>query len=232
MTDSLNKALEERNAVTSTDIKKGSTDGNKKNSIRIVRLEEKHLPELVNVFNDSFGSKSCCCLLFSTKESLRQLQSRYSSTPEAKRKLGFVAVDGDDEHAVVLGFAQMTSYGLPVYPEGFHDVKRNEIYLEIMGVSEDARGRGVGTKLLDKCVETAKLAAASSHANVTLSLEVLGGNRAIGLYERVGFKTVPSNPIDDCCGAAVVFFFLGRPYGLCDPGWGSISMEMKVMERE
>jgi ribosomal protein S18 acetylase RimI-like enzyme len=232
MTDARSNVPQEHNTVTSTDKKEGATDDKKKESIHIVRLEEKHLPQLVNVFNDSFGSKRCCCLLFSTKESLGQLQSRYSSTPEAKRQLGFVAVDGDNEHDIVLGFAQMTRYGLPVYPEGFHDLKRNEIYLEIMGVSEDARGRGVGTQLLDKCVETAKLSAASSHTNVTLTLEVLRGNRAIGLYERVGFHTVYSNPIDDCCGAAMVFFFLGRPYGLCNPGWGAISMEMQVMDRE
>jgi ribosomal protein S18 acetylase RimI-like enzyme len=232
MTDPLENIPQGSNTVTSLDNKEGATDDNKKNNIRIVRLEEKHLPQLVNVFNDSFGSKRCCCLLFSSKESLRELQSRYSSTPEAKRKLGFVAVDGENEHENVLGFAQMTSYGLPVFPEGLHDLKRNEIYLEIMGVSEDTRGRGVGTKLLDKCVETARLSAASSHTNVTLTLEVLRGNRAIGLYERVGFQTVPSDPLDDCCGAAVVFFFMGRPYGLCNPGWGSISMEMQVMDRE
>ena len=64
-----------------------------------------------------------------------------------------------------------------------------------------------------------------------LTLEVLNGNRATGLYERFGFIPKEQDGIDKCCGAFVVCVLFGRPYGFCDPQWGSIEMEM-TLKRE
>ena len=58
-----------------------------------------------------------------------------------------------------------------------HDPKKNEVYIEQVGVSSDARGRGVGTKLLQFSEEFAH----NQPGVEILTLEVVRGNRAVGL---------------------------------------------------
>jgi ribosomal protein S18 acetylase RimI-like enzyme len=57
-----------------------------------------------------------------------------------------------------------------------------------IGVAADARGRGIGTLLLD-----ALIADARTGGFPALSLSVEPDNPAVRLYERAGFSRVPSN---------------------------------------
>jgi GNAT superfamily N-acetyltransferase len=56
-----------------------------------------------------------------------------------------------------------------------------------IGVARDARGRGVGTRLLTELVARA---GAAGHPAISLSVEV--DNPAVRLYERLGFTRVGS----------------------------------------
>ena len=68
-----------------------------------------------------------------------------------------------------------------------------EVHLEQIGVSEQARGRGIGKKLMAWAHTTARDAGATF-----ISLEVISVNRAKRLYEREGYVVTP-NPEGDGC---------------------------------
>lgn len=58
-----------------------------------------------------------------------------------------------------------------------------EIYLYRFYIKDKYRNNGIGTIVLNKIIELAKT------QNKDMSLEVIGENVAIDLYERLGFKT-------------------------------------------
>ena len=58
----------------------------------------------------------------------------------------------------------------------------DELCLDQLHLTEDVRGQGIGTALINGVIA----AATSQHKNVTLSL--VKGNPAIRLYRRLGFK--------------------------------------------
>lgn len=43
-----------------------------------------------------------------------------------------------------------------------------------------------------------------------------------------GFKVKSVDSCDDACGAVIVCCLLGRPYGLCNPSWGSLEMILSL----
>ncbi len=62
----------------------------------------------------------------------------------------------------------------------------DQLMVESIAVSPDARGLGVGTKLMNACEELAR-----SESYPTISLDVIGENvGAIKLYERLGYTIV------------------------------------------
>jgi ribosomal-protein-alanine N-acetyltransferase len=83
-------------------------------------------------------------------------------------------------HGVVLTLAQSGSE-----PLGFSLVRTvvDESELLLLAVSSRARGRGVGTSLIDRFVDDGR--GAGAHR---LHLEVRDGNPAVRLYERAGFR--------------------------------------------
>eukprot|EP00039_Didymoeca_costata_P031095 m.33092 g.33092 ORF g.33092 m.33092 type:complete len:206 (+) comp8487_c0_seq1:191-808(+) len=88
-----------------------------------------------------------------------------------------------------------------------HNCTQGECYVEQIGVSADARGRGVGKKLM----EWADSFAVQKNCN-RITLAVSRSNRAIRLYERQGYV----NKGDSCgsCGpvCCVVWqCFIGEP---------------------
>lgn len=185
-------------------------------------IQDEHLPQACQVLLDSFSTKRCLfCIKIS--ESLPQLQKRYAKMSAAKRNLGAVALlQHENGHEEVVGYVQMATGNMPTYPMNLHSCKKDEMYIEMLGVSSNARGKGVGTLLLEWCQETAL----NYGTHITrLTLEVLRGNRAIQLYERFGFKIKSVDCCDEACGAFFVCILLGRPFGFCNPSWGSAYME-------
>lgn len=69
------------------------------------------------------------------------------------------------------------------------------LYVEDIYVDECARGLGIGTNLLLKCIENAFDAwALDEHKAIRIELVVLNWNaRAIRIYEKLGFKNFTSS---------------------------------------
>lgn len=86
------------------------------------------------------------------------------------------------------GFIRMINTGILFFMMD-EKVRRNELYIEMIVVDEQARGLGIGSQLLDYSKD---LALNISDQQITsLSLHVIERNKgAIKLYERKGFNTV------------------------------------------
>jgi ribosomal protein S18 acetylase RimI-like enzyme len=202
--------------------------------VEIRQLKMEHIPQVAKLMKDAFRSKKMCCMI-SLEDTPEAMQARYAKYDEAKWKLGAVAVSKTSNQ--VLGHVQMTDKSLPMFPTWAHTCKPGELYIEVIAVGADARGKGVGSRLLAWCDTIALQAPPSGQAPYSrLTLEVLYGNPAIGLYARKGFHTMPNDdPLDFCCASIVICCFFGRPYGCCDSSVGSMTMEKtlinKAMER-
>ena len=77
--------------------------------------------------------------------------------------------------------------------DGLHSTKPGETYVEQLSVAAAARGKGIGTKLL----QWAEARARESNST-TLTLSVINGNPARRLYERFGFVAKRTDPCEDC----------------------------------
>ena len=97
-----------------------------------------------------------------------------------------VAVESTSRN--VVGFLQLCFEGMP---SELHTTKRGEAYVESVAVDVRARGRGVGTKLLEKSEAIAR-----ERGCTYMSLGVVRGNPAVKLYERRGYSEVKGT---DCC---------------------------------
>lgn len=73
-------------------------------------------------------------------------------------------------------------------PCELHKVEKDEVYVYMITVDPDVRGLGVGSKLLDWSEDIARQRSCNK-----MSLHVLGGNKAIGLYERKGYVAKPES---------------------------------------
>ncbi len=93
-----------------------------------------------------------------------------------------------------------------------HSVENDELYVDHIAVTKDARGMGVGTKLMKWAEEKAKERNAAK-----LTLGVVKGNPAKRLYDRLGYVDVS---VSTCMPACI----LGRPHGQ----FGAIMMEKQV----
>jgi len=212
-----------------TQVEEASQPPQQQDNIRIVPLEMEHLDDVCRVYKESFRSKRFL-FCFPLTESYSEMRRRYSKYPASKLELGAVAMKQDDDdddgaNTTILGHVQMAVKGHPVYPMELHSCHTGEMYIETIAVSADARGIGLGTELLQWCEAKAR----STEGINRLTLEVLRGNRAIGLYERFGFREIPKmDPCDEACDCFCTCFVMGRPYGCCNRGWGSIVMEKRL----
>ena len=153
------------------------------NNIRIEPLHSKHFKEVVPIVKEFFNSKHCCCCIpLGVDEGIAKYEKLQRKYPE-KFAVAAVAVRVEDD--TVVGFAQMLFENQPSY---IHKCKPNEAYLEQLCVSSDARGMGVGTKLLKWCDDLA------IERNCDfIGLEVIYNNPAIRLYQRKGYTIQPKN---------------------------------------
>ena len=178
------------------------SDGKSKGAatVRIEPLHSKHFKELVLITSEFLNSKHClCCLPLGADEDVATFEKFQRRYPE-KFAVGAVAVKEDDN--TVVGYAQMLFENQPSH---FHKCKANEAYLEQLCVSSDARGMGVGSKLLKWCDDLA------IERNCDfIGLDVLYNNPAVGLYERKGYVIQPkSNCIETCVSAVFICCLFG-----------------------
>ena len=173
---------------------------------------------------DGFSSKTCCFCIkdHHTGDSLRKQFLKY---PKSKMELSGVATD--EKTNEVLGFIRVCDYEhrALIFPfRGIHDMKPGEMYIEQLGVGAHARGKGVGTKLLEWAHARGR-----ENGLTRSSLGVLRGNRAKKLYERVGYVVKPDEDcIEGCFNALCTLWLVGRPYG-CFSQMGADTM-VKTLE--
>lgn len=182
--------------------------------VKILAATDDLVPEIVNINNKFLSSKhALCCIPLSCQSP--QTQRRVFTKCPDKMNVGGLAVD--EETGAALGYIQLSFKGMPTE---LHVVKEGECYVEWLAVMPDARGKGVGTKLLKWAEEMAR-SRKSSH----MTLAVIRGNPAIRLYERDGFATIQEDCCEEFFGCCLVTFLFGRPYGCCDRGWGALTMK-------
>lgn len=196
-----------------------TTDASDHSEVEIIPLED-NFKEVVEVINEGFGSKRALFCIPGSKTP-KQFERLYKKRPE-KMELAFLAVD--TESKAILGFLQMSKPGVPDF-WGFHTPKPNEVYIDQIAVSDHARGRGIGTKLLHHSENFAR----SEPGIEILTLDVLRGNKALSLYQRFGFEiTPPKSAVHNGFMNCFVTLVVGRPYGWCNPEWGIHSMVKKI----
>jgi ribosomal protein S18 acetylase RimI-like enzyme len=178
------------------------------------------LPDIVRIQNDFLSSKLCCCVLpLSYCGTESQMRSEFKSCPD-KMNVGGLALDSTTGAA--LGFCQLVFNGMP---DELHRPRADECYIASLAVLPEARGKGVGTKLLQWAEEVARARGAS-----IMTLGVINGNPASGLYERFGFSIYKESLAAKCNQCCMITFCFGRPYGMCHPRWGGASMEKPLVE--
>lgn len=155
-------------------------------------VQEKHFADLGRMQKDFLNSKFfCCCIPMGMGECEARVRQTYNKCPEMM-KVAAVAIVEDR----VVGFIQLVLHGMPC---DLHKVEKGEAYVYMIAVDPDARGMGIGSKLLNWSEEIAKQRGCDK-----MSLHVLGGNKAIGLYERKGYSAQPAS----CCLLASTFLFV------------------------
>lgn len=168
---------------------------------------------MTSVHNEGFGSKyACCCINLADNEG--RIRKFYVKHPERLPMCG-VAVGSD---GTPLGFVQLAIYPMSD-KDGLHSTKPGETYIEMIGVAAAARGKGIGTLLL----QWAEAKAREAGSNF-MTLTVLNGNPALRLYERFGFAVDSADPCDQSAMVVLTCCLMGRPYGLCDPHFGLTNM--------
>ena len=193
--------------------------GSNPNNIKIVALEEKFFPDVVELFNEGFGSKRCFACIPATR-TIQEFNRLHKNQP-GKRNIAFLALDTTSEE--ILGYVQLSKPGLPAF-YGLHTCKKNEVYVDEISVSARARGKGIGTKLLEYCEEVAR----NEEGIEIMTLDVLRGNPALGLYERFGFEIDRKRVWVEYLRTCLVLVFMGRPYGCCHPKCGVDFMVKKL----
>lgn len=145
--------------------------------------------------------------------SIQEFEYIYQLDPNRMTTYGVALSQGGKE---VLGICKGRRYGQRMTwdESAIHDPQRREFYIDSLAVTEQARGKGVGTKLLQWAQDLAL-----SLGDTRLTLGVMARNPAIRLYERFGFEEYER---DWCCSGCL----LGRPHGSC----ASIEME-KVLSK-
>jgi len=136
-----------------------------------------------------FSDKIPPCFTYSC--AIESQTKEVAKTSEDKKKVCGMIYDpttGD-----LLGAAQLQFEGmegnLSLVSSFRHKCKPKECYLETIVVSEAARGKGIGSKLLKWCDEQAL-----ANECKEITLEVLAANKgATALYERKGYVIDPKS---------------------------------------
>ena len=155
------------------------------NNVRLEVVEERHIKDLARMRRSFLNTKHfCCCwpLGIGTEEEIR---NEYKKCPDLMQVAAVAIVP----EMGVVGFVQMVFEGMPC---NLHKVKPGEAYVFMLAVDPEARGMGVGSALMKWADGVAK-----DRDCAFMSLEVIHGNPAIGLYERKGYVVAkkPANSL-------------------------------------
>lgn len=148
-------------------------------AVVIETVQEKHFADLARLQKDFLNSKlMCCCVPLGSFSTEAEVRKTFKKCPEMMEVGAIAFVEGQ-----AVGFIQVVLHGMPC---DIHTVEKDEAYVYMIAVDPDARGMGVGSKLLAWADEIGR-----QHGCAKISLDVLGGNKAIGLYERKGYVAQP-----------------------------------------
>mmetsp|Transcript_20736 Transcript_20736/g.37217 ORF Transcript_20736/g.37217 Transcript_20736/m.37217 type:complete len:199 (+) Transcript_20736:88-684(+) len=189
--------------------------------VRIQAATDDRVRDIVDINNNFLSSKHALCCIPLSCQTVKDQEAVFKSCPD-KMNVGGLAVDG--KSGAALGYCQLSFKGMPTE---LHTTQEDECYIEWLAVLPEARGKGVGTKLL-KWAEEMAIGRKATH----MTLGVIRGNPAIHLYEREGFATDKEGCCENVMGLCIVTFLLGRPYGCCAPDWGAIMMRKELPESD
>mmetsp|Transcript_14798 Transcript_14798/g.30624 ORF Transcript_14798/g.30624 Transcript_14798/m.30624 type:complete len:201 (-) Transcript_14798:2591-3193(-) len=144
-------------------------------AIVIKPIEEKYFEDVDKIRRTFLNSKHMCLCVHGGVYSEVQARKEYKKCPDLMNVCG-VAILPDKG---VVGYIHLVLEGMPC---AFHKAKPGEVYVAILAVGEGYRGLGVGSALLRWADGIAK-----ERGCTYLSLDVIGGNPAIELYERKGY---------------------------------------------
>ena len=164
------------------------------------------------VTNEFLGAgKSVCCVpLWCFPASQGEFNSHFELQYEEALKTTAVAVRESDDRVIGIMKTAIHGQARSAADRGMHETRPGECYIEFLAVASDARGQGVGTRLLKWAEELAL----SRGCNV-LTLGVMNGNPAGRLYQRFGF--IRKREGDPCNAMAACLFtscFIGCPNGV------------------
>lgn len=149
-------------------------------AVLIETVQEKHFADLARLQKDFLNSKyMCCCIPLGSFATEAEVRKTFKKHP-AMMEVGAVALVDDQ----AVGFIQVVLHGMPC---DIRTVEKDEAYVYMIAVDPDARGMGVGSKLLAWADDIGR-----QHGCEKISLDVLEGNKAIGLYERRGYTAQPT----------------------------------------
>jgi len=186
----------------------GSATAVRIESLKRGEVNSELMREIGSLYHDGFGGKRCC-LCCSDSESSLQADARaaYSKFPDSKLEACAVARDADG-HA--LGLAQLGSHdtsGDWQLPACMHSKLQSDTsHLERIVVGANARGKGLGKKLLDWADIKSR-----ERGCKQIKLEVVRGNPAKRLYEKHGYVTVTGN-CARCTMCPLIFCLVGHIY--------------------
>lgn len=178
-----------------------------------VRIEEISAATFdgARVVNNEFlgaGKSLFCIPLSCCPTSEGEFNSQFEGKYSEALKTTAVAVRESD--GAVIGVMKTAVHGQarPPADRGMHETRPGECYIEWLAVSSGARGKGVGTKLLQWADHLAR----SRGCNV-LTLGVMNGNPAVRLYERHGFVAKRETSCEAFLGCILTSCFIGCPNG-------------------
>ena len=158
--------------------------------------------ELLNAF---YGTKHFlnCCSFANCEETAEEFTELYRNHPKALESC-IIALDTNN---VVCGCIRLSIDEIPrsKADDFLHVPEKDECYVSTVCVSERARGKGVGTRLLEEAETFAR-----KYQKTRLGLEVLNGNPAERLYRRFGFEPVEETGAAWCVASCLSCVFLGK----------------------
>lgn len=143
--------------------------------IIIQPVEDEHIKDVDQIRRTFLNSKHFCCCIPVGIGPFWDVAKDFQKRPDMKEVCG-VAISPQKG---VVGICQLLFEGMP---DISHTCKPGEAHVLVLAVDEKARGMGVGSKLLAWAEEVARERQCSY-----MSLEVINGNPATGLYERKGY---------------------------------------------